>query len=401
MVLSPSAPFTTPSRSSGSMRSGPGLVSLDRGQRNAVNRSIRSTANPTGASPPITITLVAAPSADRESRAASADRQPAHRAMQVGEAKKASRRQRHVRKPRHADDLAHVLQGQAEPGLGELEYDNADIVAALWDMPAPDAVVSAFGRAGRWACLAISALNVFGERSDLLDRRCKLFGAARLLSGRCRCLGRCAARLLCGGGNLLGPAHRLLQRAEDRFGAGRGSAGCPRRVAAMSLSTTRQVCEHGRVLLIFDLASRQDRLPVSRRTVAICDWMALTVSLVCSTFCAESRARLRMSFDTTAKPLPRSPARAASTDPLTASMLVWIDTIPMPSTIFSTLRVIASRSADHRKALPRGFERAHDARRQSRHGLANLRQHRHDLAWRGRVKRRHSRARSPPSSRSD
>ena len=49
-----------------------------------------------------------------------------------------------------------------------------------------------------------------------------------------------------------------------------------------------------------------------------------------------------MSVDTTAKPLPNSPARAASTEPLTASMLVWIDTVLMASTILSMRRLICS-----------------------------------------------------------
>ncbi len=52
-----------------------------------------------------------------------------------------------------------------------------------------------------------------------------------------------------------------------------------------------------------------------------------------------------MSVDTTAKPLPNSPARAASTEPLTASMLVWIETVVMASTILSIRRLICSSAA--------------------------------------------------------
>ena len=52
-----------------------------------------------------------------------------------------------------------------------------------------------------------------------------------------------------------------------------------------------------------------------------------------------------MSFDTTAKPRPASPARAASTEPLTASMVVWTTISEMPDTIFSMLRPTDSRRA--------------------------------------------------------
>ncbi len=49
-----------------------------------------------------------------------------------------------------------------------------------------------------------------------------------------------------------------------------------------------------------------------------------------------------MSFDTTAKPRPASPARAASTEPLTASMLVCTAIKAMTSTIFSMRRPTVS-----------------------------------------------------------
>ena len=52
-----------------------------------------------------------------------------------------------------------------------------------------------------------------------------------------------------------------------------------------------------------------------------------------------------MSFDTTAKPRPDSPARAASTEPLTASMVVCTTTSEIRVTIFSMLRPTASRRA--------------------------------------------------------
>ena len=51
-----------------------------------------------------------------------------------------------------------------------------------------------------------------------------------------------------------------------------------------------------------------------------------------------------MSVATTTKPLPYSPARAASIEPLTASMLVWIETWVMASTILSILRLTSSSS---------------------------------------------------------
>src|SRR6185437_1213122 len=70
--------------------------------------------------------------------------------------------------------------------------------------------------------------------------------------------------------------------------------------------------------------------------------MPRTVSLAPATLVAASRARLRMSLDTTANPRPDSPARAASTEPLTASMLVWTATKAMVSTIFSILRATPS-----------------------------------------------------------
>ena len=62
-----------------------------------------------------------------------------------------------------------------------------------------------------------------------------------------------------------------------------------------------------------------------------------------SAFSAESRARLRISVETTTNPLPNSPARAASTEPLTASMFVWMVTVTMVSTILSIRRDTNSR----------------------------------------------------------
>ena len=91
--------------------------------------------------------------------------------------------------------------------------------------------------------------------------------------------------------------------------------------------------------------------PRSRPTKAIWSWMALTMSLMRSAFSAESCARLRMSVATTTKPLPYSPARAASMLPLTASMLVWMDTWVMASTILSILRLTSSRSLIWRMLL--------------------------------------------------
>ena len=75
-----------------------------------------------------------------------------------------------------------------------------------------------------------------------------------------------------------------------------------------------------------------------------------TVSVARSTFSEASRARLRMSLDTTANPRPESPARAASTEPLTASMLVWMATSAMPPTILSILRPTVSSAFDRRHA---------------------------------------------------
>ena len=57
-----------------------------------------------------------------------------------------------------------------------------------------------------------------------------------------------------------------------------------------------------------------------------------TISLMRSALSSASRARLLMSLETTAKPRPASPARAASTAPLTASMLVFTAIRAIPST---------------------------------------------------------------------
>ncbi len=69
--------------------------------------------------------------------------------------------------------------------------------------------------------------------------------------------------------------------------------------------------------------------------------MPFTVSLMRPTLSEDSRARARTSLDTTEKPLPASPARAASTEPLTASMLVC-----------TAIRVISSTMAAIRRATP-------------------------------------------------
>ena len=63
-----------------------------------------------------------------------------------------------------------------------------------------------------------------------------------------------------------------------------------------------------------------------------------------SAFSAESCAKLRISVATTTKPLPNSPARAASIEPFTASILVWMDTVAIASTILSIRRDNNSKS---------------------------------------------------------
>ena len=98
--------------------------------------------------------------------------------------------------------------------------------------------------------------------------------------------------------------------------------------------------------------------------------MPRTVSLARSTFAEASRARLRMSLDTTANPRPDSPARAASTDPLTASMLVCTATRAMVSMIFSILRPTPSTRRSRSRRLACRSGRSIPLRRGSRWSVA-------------------------------
>ena len=91
---------------------------------------------------------------------------------------------------------------------------------------------------------------------------------------------------------------------------------------------------NGAVVLDLDLGRIDDLLEVAPQRGDLVEDAAHRV-LDRSALSEASRARARMSLETTAKPRPASPARAASTAPLTASMLVWTATSAIASTIFS------------------------------------------------------------------
>ena len=131
--------------------------------------------------------------------------------------------------------------------------------------------------------------------------------------------------------------------------------------------------EHGAVVLHLGFGTRGDLFQIAPERRDLIEDAAHGV-LARSTFCDASRARLRMSLDTTAKPRPASPARAASTEPLTASMLVCTATKAIASTTFSIRRPDRFRAHDRRQAGSRVRERRVDAGDQPLDSRAALRQ---------------------------
>ncbi len=117
----------------------------------------------------------------------------------------------------------------------------------------------------------------------------------------------------------------------------------PARTTSMSTSTPA----NRSTISVFFWVSNSARPAIcsrSMRTTAIWRWTLRTMSLTRSALVPVSRARLRMSDDTVAKPRPPSPTRAASTAPLTASMVVWTETREMESTSFSMVLAASSSS---------------------------------------------------------
>ena len=126
IVLSPSAPLTTPSRRSRIDGARTGVVLLDpvRGKRQEIvdaidDKSDRRAAidhdHPRRLVQRRVREIEQAPQAD--------DRQ--HHAAQVGEAQKASRCQRHVREGRQPDDLADIVESESEQVIRDPK-DDAD-----------------------------------------------------------------------------------------------------------------------------------------------------------------------------------------------------------------------------------------------------------------------------------
>ena len=183
----------------------------------------------------------------------------------------------------------------------------------------------------------IGALQLVCERGDLLDRSGQVLGAARLLRRR--------------GGGLLerlrwpprrprrpGARRSPIRRRPRESRRRRARCSCwrcasrrPRRRASSSTAETAR---------LFCTSISADAAICSRSLfkTAICSRTPRTVSFARSTLAEASRASPRMSFETIAKPRPDSPARAASTEPLTANMLVCTAISAIASTIFSIFR---------------------------------------------------------------
>ena len=113
-----------------------------------------------------------------------------------------------------------------------------------------------------WLRLAIAALDVFGQRSDLFDRRGEIFGPARLLLGARMPLPprfppprprrRPAARRV-----------RLLSSTKEWPRRRLGFAGCSSAISLMSVSTTSRLDRTAAVFWFSVLAADNDLLKLT------------------------------------------------------------------------------------------------------------------------------------------
>ena len=145
-------------------------------------------------------------------------------------------------KPRHPDDLADVVEPEAEQVSAIRKTTRCSGSASpMFEAAAGTAASAAVGRSVP-SCrlrLAIAALDVFSERGDLFDRRREILGTARLLPGGGRRLRRRASRFLGHGCNLLGAADRLLHRRENSLGTGEDLLVADRDLVHIGLDDTK------------------------------------------------------------------------------------------------------------------------------------------------------------------
>jgi hypothetical protein len=153
-----------------------------------------------------------------------------------------------------------------------------------------------------------------------------VFRALRLLPRGRGGLGRGAAGLLGGRRDLADPGQHLGAGREDVSRALGDVVRAGFRVT-VSAATWTSRSSMARFLSSSATAWTGDLVDLAPHLGDLADDGA-TRSLTVSALCEASRARVRMSPDTTAKPRPASPARAASTAPLVASMVVWTATRP-------------------------------------------------------------------------
>ncbi len=92
--------------------------------------------------------------------------------------------------------------------------------------------------------------------------------------------------------------------------------------------------------------------PIAVTQSPVEDWMAVTCPAISSVAFAVWLARALTSEATTAKPLPASPARAASMVALSASRLVWLAIAPIRRSTSPIFSPAAARPADHFGGFP-------------------------------------------------
>jgi hypothetical protein len=149
-------------------------------------------------------------------------------------------------------------------------------------------------------------LQLVRKRGDFLDRGSQVFRAAGLFAGGGGGLARRRARLFGGGGDLTRGGCCLHGAGKDALGAlGDCLAGSLKnRMSSSSVINEMMMAR----LVCTSISSVAMTCSKSRRNDAIWSMIPKTVSLMRPTLSEASRAKLRMSLDTTEKPRPASPA---------------------------------------------------------------------------------------------
>ena len=242
---------------------------------------------------------------------------------------------RHARDRRaDADDLGDVAGGQG---------------AAPRRRPAPSAVPSPGRRRRCRRRATVRSPRSAARRPGWRSPRSPRPGPRRRAPAARAAVAACAAAALASSaavGDLPRAGQHLAHRAP-------GSPRAPARMSLRRRAGSRRcpprpprAARRSRGCVSTSPSGRGDDLSRSRRTAAIWSWMARTTSLhavgVVGGVAGQAADVGRHHGEAAAA----SPARAASTEPLTASMLVCTATRAMPSTIFSMRRLDGLQRAD-------------------------------------------------------